>query len=276
MKRTVIILSAAILLYFLYASYLKVLPSHFITIEKRELTFSQFFAEELSEGDYNKLASPDKLTLIYERLKKFICIPDCEISVFSFDTAPVDFSIEKLFTRTNDVSMDAIMQLRKKLASEQYYFSKLMNTVVFINDTTLRNKVVDSHLPWIGRTVDSILVEFVYAANLNEWLRPWILRFIRDYRKVAKIYIFPYESGEDFQLQYKTIVCLKEKRSFWELYFADKLDLVHVPCATATNLEPMEAKDLSIRLGAMQILNPDSYYQVAKSFQISYLALKVR
>ncbi len=252
------------------------MPSHFITIEKQELTFSQFFAEELTETEYNKLIPADKFALIYERLKKFICVPNCEISVFSFDTAPVDVSIEKLFMRASDVTEVILMQQRKKLASEQYYFSKLMNTVVFINDASLKNKVVDSQLPWIGRTVDSVLVEFVYASNLNEWFRPWVLRFIRDYRKIAKIYIFPFKSGESVQLQLKTIVCLKEKRSFWDLYLSDKLDLVRTTCDTATVLEPIDAKDLSVRLGVIEIVDPVSYYQIAKNFQISYLALKVR
>ncbi|MCB0348023.1 MAG: hypothetical protein KDD37_04270 [Bdellovibrionales bacterium] len=276
MKKIVAISSVAILIYFLHLSYLKIFPAYFISIQDTEYSFDEFFGSTITNAQYQHLGKVERLSVIYERLKTYICVPDCQISVFSFDSVPVDITIEGLFVRAPNINNTQLLEIRKKVASEQYYFSKLMTTVVFINDPSLKKTVIDSQLPWIGKTIDSVFVEFIYAENLNEWFRTWILRFIRDYRKVAKIYMLAYESGEDFNKQLQVAICLKEKKIFWDPYFNENLDLVNTKCDTKTPVLPVQQEDLSIRLGDAVIYKPESYYQLVKAFQISYLSLKVK
>jgi hypothetical protein len=277
MKKLLVIAAVTLILYLLYDIVERITPFYFIKIADTEYSFDDFFKQSLTIDTYQSLDRHQKLTKIYEQLKVFLCKPDCNITVFSFDKVPIDPALEGVFYRDRDNLTNQLIQNgRIALSQEQYFFSILNRTLVMINDTSLRFKTEGSVFPWIGKTQDGFLVEFMYASNFNAWFRPWMLRFIRDYRSYAKIHVFPYEEGPDFMQQVNTAICLKEKKVFWDLFLADTLNLIEQSCIPTLQVPAIEKQDLAIRLGPWVYTSPKSYVELAKNFQISYLSLKVR
>jgi hypothetical protein len=277
MKKLLALSAIILLLFLLYGTLQRITPSYFIRISDTDYSFDEFFQQSVTMDAYEALDRQQKLVKIYEQLKVFLCKPDCNITVFSFDKVPVDPEVEGVFYRDQETLTNQVIQSgRIALAQEQYFFSILNRTLILINDETLKFKVEGSVFPWIGKTQDGLLIEFMYATNFNEWFRPWMIRFIRDYRSFVKIHIFPYEEGFDFMQQLNTAVCLKEKKAFWDLYLSDKLNLKEVACIPSAEVPAIEKHDLAIRLGPWLYTSPKSYGELAKNFQISYLSLKVR
>jgi hypothetical protein len=278
MKKLWPVIAITLLFITLYTTYKKIMPDYYIKVDETEYEFEEFFKDRINKESFTALSVEQKLERIYEGLKLLICQPSCEVTIFSFDNVPIDMNVEKMFYTTSALqTSETIQAARKKLASEQYFFSQMLPKNIIINDKSLELIRPNSDLPWIGRKLDGFFVEFIYAENLNAWFKPWIIRFIRDYRKISKIYVLPFQEGYDYTTQVKTLICLKEKQIFWDLYLNERLNVQEQECSPQQqSLSIPDKKELAIRLGQTTLANVESYLQLARQFQILYLSSKVQ